>query len=343
MADIFVIKSNSEQILPRLRLEDCRLYRLNVSELLSKPDVYESFFKVLSDVSNSEINKEMLTMMAANSRHEVYVLLGPVENWNGDEPTIYSAIQHELSLISNPQQCYANTAVQLMTRYYNGDAAEDVLPLVPELEGHIIFIQLQRRTWPLVHYVGVLDQPNPAQFDIWTSNGFSPIFFGKIKSEKEAICAMIKWLNDYEPVAATNEKWSHVWLFARARCCFKVALSRNLTSLDHSFALRILDMPYSGYVLPLRERPWSEIDALELMEPEIWHVAGLYFDRLLPIPLSELERALLLLRGLQYRPSDEIMRIMDLPEDFIKASFRKILVKALDCDVGAIIFPEVSD
>ncbi|KAK4432862.1 hypothetical protein Salat_1048400 [Sesamum alatum] len=154
---------------------------------------------------------------------------------------------------------------------------------------------------------------------------------------------MIKWLNDYEPVAATNEKWSHVWLFARARRCFKVALSRNLTSLDHSFALRILDMPYSGYVLPLQERPWSEIDALELMEPEIWHVAGLYFDRRVPIPFAEHERALLVLRGLQYRPSDEIMRIMDLPEDFIKASFRRILVKAFDCDVDGLIFPEVSD
>ncbi|KAK4432861.1 hypothetical protein Salat_1048300 [Sesamum alatum] len=95
-------------------------------------------------------------------------------------------------------------------------------------------------------------------------------------------------------------------------------------------------MPYSGYVLPLQERPWSEIDALELMEPQICGVADSYFDGLLPIPLSEHERALLVLSGLQYRPSDEIMRIMDLSEDDMKESFRRIFVKASDYANGLL-------
>ncbi|KAK4432889.1 hypothetical protein Salat_1051100 [Sesamum alatum] len=393
-SSIFVINSNSGQILPPL--EDCRLYRLNITELLSKPDVYECFFKVLSDVSDSEINREMLTVMAANRRHELYVLIGPVENWNGDAPIIYSAIQVciEGNIADLPdlsggkfsdcfflfwdmvelvgvnilkvyalEQDYANTAVQLMTRYYNGDAAEDVLPLVPELEGHI-FIKLQRRTWPLVHYLGVFDKPNLAQFDQWTSNGFSPIFIGKIQrldkskyrnDEKEVVCAMIKWLKDYEPLAAQNAMWSHPELFSIARERFRKFLSTDLKSIDHSFACRILEMEFSRCrPATLTERPWDEIEdclivriirgapvSLEVLVQEIRTVADLYFDAVLPISFSEVDRSLLLLCGFQYRRIDEIMRIMNLSEEDIKQSFRRILEKAFDCVNG--LFPEVSD
>ncbi|XP_020549406.1 RNA cytidine acetyltransferase 2-like isoform X4 [Sesamum indicum] len=328
---IFVINSNSQEELPPL--EDCRLYRVNITELLSKPDVYESFFNVLSDVSDGEINREMLKIMAANRRHELYVLLGPVVNWDGDTPIIYSGIQVcvEGNIADVPdlggekfsdcffvfrdmpenldfpelvgvnilkvyavEQDYANTAVQLMTRYYNGDAAEDALQLIPELEGHI-FIQLQTRTWPLVHYVGVFDKPNLALFDHWTSNGFSPIIIGKIKTHT---CALIVARNNFK-------KW----------------LSGDLNSVDHSFAARILEMEFYSCRSPiLKERPWNEVEdriivainrgapvSLEVMDPVIRKVADIYFNAVLPIMLSEVDRSLLLLRGLQFRPTDEIM------------------------------------
>ncbi|XP_011077999.1 RNA cytidine acetyltransferase 2-like isoform X2 [Sesamum indicum] len=391
---IFVINSNSQEELPPL--EDCRLYRVNITELLSKPDVYESFFNVLSDVSDGEINREMLKIMAANRRHELYVLLGPVVNWDGDTPIIYSGIQVcvEGNIADVPdlggekfsdcffvfrdmpenldfpelvgvnilkvyavEQDYANTAVQLMTRYYNGDAAEDALQLIPELEGHI-FIQLQTRTWPLVHYVGVFDKPNLALFDHWTSNGFSPIIIGKIKYlkyKKEVVCAMIKWLNDYEPIVAANIFWSHPQLFSLARNNFKKWLSGDLNSVDHSFAARILEMEFYSCRSPiLKERPWNEVEdriivainrgapvSLEVMDPVIRKVADIYFNAVLPIMLSEVDRSLLLLRGLQFRPTDEIMRIMNLSEEDIRQSLGKTLATAFDYVYG--LLPEVVD
>ncbi|XP_020549407.1 uncharacterized protein LOC105161864 isoform X5 [Sesamum indicum] len=277
---IFVINSNSQEELPPL--EDCRLYRVNITELLSKPDVYESFFNVLSDVSDGEINREMLKIMAANRRHELYVLLGPVVNWDGDTPIIYSGIQVcvEGNIADVPdlggekfsdcffvfrdmpenldfpelvgvnilkvyavEQDYANTAVQLMTRYYNGDAAEDALQLTHT-------------------------------------------------------CALIVARNNFK-------KW----------------LSGDLNSVDHSFAARILEMEFYSCRSPiLKERPWNEVEdriivainrgapvSLEVMDPVIRKVADIYFNAVLPIMLSEVDRSLLLLRGLQFRPTDEIM------------------------------------
>ncbi|KAK4432890.1 hypothetical protein Salat_1051200 [Sesamum alatum] len=299
-SSIFVINSNPQLMLPRV--EDCQLYRLNIPELLSEPCAYECYYDELAEVSACDIDDDMLTMMGADSRNELYVLLGPVEDWDGEAPTIYCAIQVcmegkvadlpdsggekfsdcffifsdmpefqdmpelvgvNIRKVYAREQDYANTAVRLMTRYYNGEAAEDPLPL-----------------------------------------------------DEEAVCAMIKLMNDYEPVAATNiEHWSQPHLFSIARHHFKKLLSGNLNSIDHSFALRILGMEFSSRrPATLTERPWSEIEnriivfmirgppvSVEVMEEEIRTVADLYFDALLPISLTEVDRSLLLLCGLQHR------------------------------------------
>ncbi|CAA2982009.1 Hypothetical predicted protein [Olea europaea subsp. europaea] len=172
-------------------------------------------------------------------------------------------------------------------RYYNGDAAEDVLQVVPQLESHILN-QLQRRHWKEMHYLGVIIEMDLVLFDRWVSYGFSMLSFPKNKDGTKA-CAMIKLLKDN--IYFIKGKQSGHFYMEGERLLFNLSSTRFV---DPCFALRILDnnafTPLAGPVLSGWHNPLDcESEIVEVLN---YIIRGCGREEIINISEEELDLSL---------------------------------------------------
>ncbi|XP_022879992.1 uncharacterized protein LOC111397350 isoform X3 [Olea europaea var. sylvestris] len=355
--------------------EHYALFEVNISELINNPSSYFNFRQRLFEVSGGKITEEGLQLMAASQRHQ----LCTTNTWNEDTPTIYSAIQvyiegriagvpyvndglpdyylestYDANWRVNPflvganilniytllGEAYDCIAVKLLSRYYNGDAAEDVLQVVPQLESHILN-QLQRRHWKEMHYLGVIIEMDLVLFDRWVSYGFSMLSFPKNKDGTKA-CAMIKLLKDN--IYFIKGKQSGHFYMEGERLLFNLSSTRFV---DPCFALRILDnnafTPLAGPVLSGWHNPLDcESEIVEVLnyiirgcgrEAALQYmptIARLYFQRWLPISLSSNQKLALLYLGLQGYSFERFREIINISEEELDLSLQKILEEGYD-------------
>ncbi|KAL2524910.1 UPF0202 protein [Abeliophyllum distichum] len=370
------------KMLPQIQLDMVFDRDFQLSHNWKNGSVYFYGNRRLFEVSRGKITAEGLELMAANKRHKLCVLLGPTNTWNSDKPIIFSVIQvyiegkidgmpyirdritppypmeFTLSWLGNPTLLGANivniytsmgeaydcTAVKLLSRYYNGDAAEDVLQEVPQLESHI-FAQLQRRHWSVIHYLGVIIEMDLVLFDRWISYGFSLISISKYKDGRLA-CCMIKLLRDNE--VRTNSRQGGISsrpLFNLSCDHFMYMLSTT-SFVDPRFALRILDIsrtPFTGTDRFEWHNPYSnENEIVEVLNyiisgcgrekalQYIPAIARFYFQRWLQNSLSSNQKLALLYLGLQGYSFERFREIINISEEELDLSLRKILEEGYD-------------
>ncbi|XP_027157679.1 RNA cytidine acetyltransferase 2-like [Coffea eugenioides] len=407
-----------------LRAEDCELFAVDIPALLEDKETYSKFFQILLEMSGDFFTEERLSSMASNPRHQLYVLMGPNETWNADEPFVYCAIQvylegqiglpecnemvsekindyylmfqrlpplvgarivHICNLMENPslQGAYESVALSLLTRcsnycikfiiigsiyaemyshyfdqkriidtssydviyrYYNGEMVQDAAEVVLQT-GKQILTQLQSKRWKVMHYLGIITEPNSNELSRWVGRDFSLLFVGKIKDESQVRCVMLRFLRDFDlQISNHNKDCTPNDLFRYSRSIFINCLSFSpMRILDHVFALRVIKLKFDHEDVHLVTRkPWSELDDKrinsyiknpfnrELVLHIIPAIAIPYFEEKLPLTLSTNEEFVLLMHGLQKQDFFHIRKLLNVPEEEIDNLFQEVLAKATD-------------
>ncbi|CAL5428485.1 unnamed protein product [Camellia sinensis] len=234
-------------------------------------------------------------------------------------------IVHVFALPDAPKEEYQSTSLKLLTRYYNGHMAQDVV----EEKGR-------------VHYIGVCTNPSSEDLDLWESQGFKILFVGHVK----ITCVMIIPLHDYEAHVARYSGTAHLMSFLESFSRIFIGALAYLV-IDHFFALRILrrniELVQQGEPVPAK-KPWENLTdekrieafirrthQIELVIHLVPSIARAYFDGSLPVLLSTDQECVLFLLGLRCYLVRQVKEVLHLTDDEILQHMRGVFRDVLDC------------
>eukprot|EP00268_Persea_americana_P066419 TRINITY_DN9034_c1_g1_i1.p1 TRINITY_DN9034_c1_g1~~TRINITY_DN9034_c1_g1_i1.p1 ORF type:complete len:1032 (+),score=211.38 TRINITY_DN9034_c1_g1_i1:177-3272(+) len=164
---------------------------------------------------------------------------------------------------------YGSTAVELLTRYYEGqfthitemdtekvekpqlkvtEAAEKVSLLeeniVPRMNLPPMLVHLRERQPEKLHYIGVSFGLTQDLFRFWRKHKFAPFYIGQIPSAVtgEHTCMILKPLNNDEIEANGTDQWSFLGpFFQDFKRRFTRLLGSSFRAMDYKLSMSVLD------------------------------------------------------------------------------------------------------
>ncbi|CAL5354162.1 unnamed protein product [Camellia sinensis] len=325
--------------------------------LLGPTDSWTQFGPTIYCLVQVSLEGEIPAMPVLNEEDPLRVQIKEVFEYFPQLPSdslIGVRIVHVFALPDALEEEYQSTSLKLLTRYYNGHMAQDVVEEVPQREAN--FLTQLRQKKGRVHYIGVCTNPSSEDLDLWESRGFKILFVGHVKSMVEITCVMIIPLHDYEAhVARHFGNCSFDELFRAFSCIFIGALAYLV--IDHFFALRILrrniELIQQGEPVPAK-KPWENLTdekrieafirrthPIELVIHLVPSIARAYFGGSLPVLLSTDQECVLFLLGLRCYLVRQVKEVLHLTDDEILQHMRGVFRDVLDC--FNTLSPEVVD
>ncbi|KAL5732212.1 hypothetical protein ACHQM5_004859 [Ranunculus cassubicifolius] len=265
---------------------------------------------------------------------------------------------------------YGSTAVELLTRYYEGEltsmtefdpedvekppmqvseAAEKASLLKETIKPREnlppLLVPLSERKPEKLHYIGVSFGLTLDLFRFWCKHNFTPFYISQIPNAVtgEHTCMILKALNNDDIQMGFLSPF-----YQDFRCRFLGLLGSKFRGMEYKLCMSVLypkvepistpggyltsmDGILTPYDMKRLETYTSNNANYSLVLDLVPKLARLYFEKKLDVSLSRVQESILLCMGLKEEDMNDIVNKMDLQHEQILFEFRKTMKKLQKC------------
>ncbi|KAJ7951699.1 RNA cytidine acetyltransferase [Quillaja saponaria] len=259
---------------------------------------------------------------------------------------------------------YGSKAVELLTRYYEGQLTpisemdvEDVSLLEENIKPRIdlphLLLHLRERRPEKLHYIGVSFGLTLDLFKFWRKHRFGPFYIGQIQSTVtgEHTCMVLKPLNSDDIEVNGSDQWGFFGPFYQDfRRRFSRLLGSSFREMEYKLAMSVLDpkidfkelgsstSTLGGFLGSIKdylsphdmkrlEAYTNNLADFHLILDFVPILGHLYFQEKLPVTLTYLQASVLFCIGLQYQNVSYIEAQMKIERQQILSLFIKVMKK----------------